>query len=124
MPGQTCCAWPSASGSASSTGSVAVGGDRVGERTVEDPAARRHHHRSPHGLEQVSGTEYDAGDVSLMGADAIHSIENPLGTNNAALHVFAGNPFTAACSQWDPDTLHEAPFDIAYVMSVYPSPNP
>lgn len=57
-----------------------------------------------------------------MGADAIHSIENPLGTHNAALHVFAGNPFTAACSQWDPETLHEAPFDIPNVMAAYPSP--
>jgi predicted metal-dependent enzyme (double-stranded beta helix superfamily) len=78
--------------------------------------------RTDHGLEQVSGKEYDASDVSLMGADAIHAIENPLRTNNAALHVFAGNPFTATCSQWDLDRLEEAPFDIAYVMSVYPTP--
>jgi predicted metal-dependent enzyme (double-stranded beta helix superfamily) len=78
--------------------------------------------RTPDGLERASGKEYDAGDVSLMGADAIHAIENPLRTNNAALHVFAGNPFTAPCSQWDPNTLEQAPFDIPYVMSVYPSP--
>jgi predicted metal-dependent enzyme (double-stranded beta helix superfamily) len=78
--------------------------------------------RTPDGLERASGKEYDAGDVSLMGADVIHAIENPLSTNNAALHVFAGNPFTAACSQWDADTLEQAPFDIAYVMSAYPSP--
>lgn len=78
--------------------------------------------RTPNGLEQASGKDYDAGHVSLMGANAIHSIENPLGSYNAALHVFAGNPFTAATSQWDPDSLQQAPFDIAYVMSVYPSP--
>ena len=78
--------------------------------------------RTPHGLERAGGKDYDAGDVSLMGADAIHAIENPLRTTNAALHVFAGNPFTAACSQWDPDSLERAPFDIPYVMSVYPSP--
>lgn len=57
-----------------------------------------------------------------MGADAIHSIDNSLRTNNAALHVFAGNPFTATCSQWDPATLDESPFDIPYVMSLYPTP--
>jgi predicted metal-dependent enzyme (double-stranded beta helix superfamily) len=78
--------------------------------------------RTAHGLEPASGKEYDAGAVSLMGADAVHAIENPLRTPNAALHVFAGNPFTAACSQWDPETLEAAPFDIPYVMSVYPSP--
>lgn len=78
--------------------------------------------RAPHGLESAGGKEYTAGNVSLMGADAIHAIENPLRTNNAALHVFAGNPFTAACCQWDPDTLDQAPFDIANAMTVYPSP--
>lgn len=78
--------------------------------------------RTTHGLERAGGKEYDAGDVSLMGADAIHAIENPSRTHNAALHVFAGNPFTAQCSQWDPETLQEAPFDIPYVMSIYPSP--
>lgn len=78
--------------------------------------------RTPHGLERANGKDYDAGTVSLMGADAIHSIENPLRTNNAALHVFAGNPFTAACSQWHPDTFEQAPFDIPYVMAMYPTP--
>ncbi len=78
--------------------------------------------RTQHGLRQVTGRDYDAGDVSLMGADAIHAIENPRGTNNAALHVFAGNPFTAQCSQWDFATLEEAPFDTACVMSAYPTP--
>ncbi len=78
--------------------------------------------RTVHGLEPASGKDYDAGDVSLMGADAVHAIENPLRTNNAALHVFAGNPFVSACSQWDPESFEPAPFDIPYVMSVYPSP--
>ena len=79
-------------------------------------------YRTPNGLERAGSKEYDAGDVSLMGADAVHAIDNPLRTTNAALHVFAGNPFAAACSQWDPDTLDQAPFDISYVLSVYPSP--
>jgi predicted metal-dependent enzyme (double-stranded beta helix superfamily) len=78
--------------------------------------------RTPNGLEIANGKEYGEGDVFLMGADVVHSIENPLRTNNAALHVFAGNPFTAACSQWDPQTLEQAPFDTAYAMTVYPSP--
>lgn len=80
--------------------------------------------RTPNGLERTGGKDYDTGTVSLLGADAIHSIENPLRTNNAALHVFAGNPFAAACSQWDPDSLEHAPFDIPHVLSVYPTPAP
>lgn len=80
--------------------------------------------RTPDGLERAGGKDYDAGTVSLMGADAVHAIENPLRTNNAALHVFAGNPFAAPCSQWDPDTLEHAPFDIPHVLSIYPTPAP
>lgn len=81
-----------------------------------------YYRRTPEGLVKSGGKEYGERDVMLMGADVIHGIENPLQSNNAALHVFAGNPFTATCSQWDEATLTEAPFDIPYVMSVYPSP--
>jgi hypothetical protein len=57
-----------------------------------------------------------------MGTDAVHSIENPLRKNNAALHVFAGNPFTTPHRQWDAVTLQQGPFDHAYMMRAYPSP--
>ena len=76
------------------------------------------------GLMPAGGKEYGEGDVALMGAEVVHAIENPLRSNNASLHVFAGNPFTAACSQWDPNTLAEAPFDAAYAQAVYPNATP
>lgn len=78
--------------------------------------------RTPGGLEQSGGKEYGAGDVVMMGADVIHSIENPLRKNNAALHVFAANAFAGATSQWDVVTLEEAPYDVAYAMEMYPTP--
>jgi predicted metal-dependent enzyme (double-stranded beta helix superfamily) len=78
--------------------------------------------RTTQGLEKASGKEYGEGDVVIMGTDAVHSIENPLRTNNAALHVFAGNPFTTPHRQWDAVTLQEAPFDNSYMMQAYPSP--
>jgi predicted metal-dependent enzyme (double-stranded beta helix superfamily) len=77
--------------------------------------------RTPNGLEQTSGKEYGEGDVVVMGKDVIHAIENPLRTNNAALHVFAGNEFAVAHSQWDIETLEEAPYNIEYGMTVYPA---
>jgi predicted metal-dependent enzyme (double-stranded beta helix superfamily) len=73
--------------------------------------------RAPSGLEQRSGKEYG----EVMGQDVIDSIENPLRTNNAALHVFAGNEFTVSHSQWDIETLEEAPYSNEYGMAVYPS---
>ena len=78
--------------------------------------------RTAHGLEKASGKEYGEGEVVIMGTTVVHSIENPLSVNNAALHVFAGNPFTTPHLQWNADTLQEAPFDNAYMMEAYPSP--
>ena len=77
--------------------------------------------RTPNGLEQTSGKEYGEGDVVIMGKDVIHAIENPLKTNNAALHVFAGNEFAVSHSQWDIETLEEAPYSNEYGMTVYPA---
>ena len=78
--------------------------------------------RTTHGLQKASGKEYGEGDVMIMGTDVVHSIQNPLSINNAALHVFAGNPFTTPHLQWDAETLQEAPFDNASMMQAYPSP--
>jgi predicted metal-dependent enzyme (double-stranded beta helix superfamily) len=88
-------------------------------------AGREHNtfwRRTADGLVKANGKEYGEGDVMLMGADAVHSITNPLRTNNAALHVFPGNLFTTPHLQWDSDTLQEQPFDNAYIMEVYPTP--
>ena len=76
--------------------------------------------RTGGGLVASGGRDYDTGDVAVFGTDVIHGIENPLQTNSAAVHVFAGNPFTAACSQWDPVTLEHAPFDATYARNAYP----
>ena len=77
--------------------------------------------RTANGLEKASGKEYGEGDVVVMGKDVIHSIENPLKTNNAALHVFAGNEFAVAHSQWNLETLEEEPFSSEYAMTLYPA---
>ena len=78
--------------------------------------------RTTNGLEKASSKEYGEGDVVIMGTDVVHSIHNPLHINNAALHVFVGNPFKTPHLQWDAETLQEAPFDNAYMMEAYPSP--
>ena len=88
----------------------------AGESTTPSGVARRT------ASKKANGKEYGEGDVVVMGTDVVHSIENPLRTNNAALHVFAGNLFTTPHRQWDVETLQEAPFDNAYMMSAYPGP--
>lgn len=78
--------------------------------------------RTTHGIEKASGKEYGEGDVVIMGTNVVHSIHNPLGITNAALHVFACNTFNTPHLQWDAETLQEAPFDSAYMMQAYPTP--
>ncbi len=67
----------------------------------------------------VSGRRaLDAGETLLLGADAIHAVANPRSGYTAAIHVYGGDYFAAARSQWDPETLREAPFDVESVRRV------
>ncbi|HEY7134282.1 MAG TPA: hypothetical protein VIB48_04375 [Acidimicrobiia bacterium] len=60
----------------------------------------------------------DATETLLLGADAIHAVENPTARYTAAIHVYGGDYFAAARIQWDPTTLVEEPFDVERVRSV------
>lgn len=50
-------------------------------------------------------------DVVVLGPDIIHSVTNPIPRLSAALHVYAGDFFNAARSEWDPEALTEQPFE-------------
>jgi predicted metal-dependent enzyme (double-stranded beta helix superfamily) len=63
----------------------------------------------------VSGRrELRAGEVMLLGDDAIHSVVNPRQhAFTAAIHVYGGDFFGVPRSAWTPDTLVEHPYDHA-----------
>jgi len=61
------------------------------------------------------GKELVEGDVLLLGAEAIHSVHNPLRVHTGAIHVYGGDFFGEPRSQWDADTLEEAPYDMVAV---------
>jgi predicted metal-dependent enzyme (double-stranded beta helix superfamily) len=44
--------------------------------------------------------------------DAIHSVTNPIRRLTGALHIYGGDFFGTARSEWDPETLRERPFDL------------
>ena len=44
--------------------------------------------------------------------DAIHSVTNPIRRLTGAIHIYGGDFFGGARSEWDPETLRERPFDI------------
>jgi predicted metal-dependent enzyme (double-stranded beta helix superfamily) len=46
-----------------------------------------------------------------LGRDVIHSVTNPLGRLTAAVHVYGGDFYGVERTEWDPETLHERPYD-------------
>jgi predicted metal-dependent enzyme (double-stranded beta helix superfamily) len=53
----------------------------------------------------VGGKEMRPGDVTLLGDDVIHSVQNPLTTCTGAIHVYGGNFFTRDRSDWARESL-------------------
>ncbi len=51
------------------------------------------------------------GDVTVLAPDVIHSVTNPGSQLTSAIHVYGGDFFDAARSEWDAATLIERPFD-------------
>jgi predicted metal-dependent enzyme (double-stranded beta helix superfamily) len=51
-------------------------------------------------------------DATSLGPDIVHSVLNPTDLFTGALHVYGGDFFETARSEWDPETLLERPFDV------------
>jgi predicted metal-dependent enzyme (double-stranded beta helix superfamily) len=71
--------------------------------------------RTERGIERARAKRLEAKDVALLGEDAIHSVSNPLASYTAAIHVYGGDFFGVPRSQWNPQALIEAPFDVEAV---------
>src|SRR5580704_7627105 len=63
--------------------------------------------RAATGLEPSGGRELPAGDVLVLGDDVIHSVANTRRDFAVALHVYGGDFFNIARSEWDWDTYDE-----------------
>lgn len=63
-------------------------------------------------IQPAGGEALGTGDVTLLGADIVHSVVNPLGRISAAIHVYDGPFLTAERSMWAAETLQEQPYDI------------
>jgi len=48
-------------------------------------------------------------DAMPMGHDIVHSVTNPIPRLSGAIHVYGGDFFAVARSEWDPETLREQP---------------
>jgi predicted metal-dependent enzyme (double-stranded beta helix superfamily) len=67
--------------------------------------------RSPGRITAHGAKALFEGDAVALPASAIHSVTNPLSRFTGGLHVYGGDFFDTARSQWNPETLAEEPSD-------------
>ncbi len=69
--------------------------------------------RGDDGVRAVPGRLLEAGEVLVLGADAIHAISAPLHERARAVHVYLGPISTIDRSVFHPETFEESPFETA-----------
>jgi predicted metal-dependent enzyme (double-stranded beta helix superfamily) len=62
-------------------------------------------------------------DAVPLGRDIIHSVTNPIPRLTGAIHVYGGDFFDTARSQWDPETLVEGPYSVERTMRIFEEAN-
>lgn len=74
-------------------------------------------------IEAAGAKALMSGNTVALGRDIIHSVTNPIEKLTAALHVYGGDFFAPGRSEWDPETLHEAPFDFDKSRKIFKAAN-
>jgi len=65
--------------------------------------------RTPNGIEATGARVLFPRNVAALPADVVHSVTNPLARFTGGLHIYGGDFFATARSQWDAETLKEEP---------------
>ncbi|WP_215225797.1 hypothetical protein [Echinicola shivajiensis] len=63
------------------------------------------------------------GDVATLNPNAIHSVTNPLQRFTGGIHIYGGDFFATARSQWDPETLKEEPSNGEVIRKIFQEAN-
>jgi predicted metal-dependent enzyme (double-stranded beta helix superfamily) len=69
------------------------------------------------------GKELRPGDVALLGDNTIHAVANPTREFAGAIHIYGGDFFATARSEWRGDPYREQPYDVDYVLSYFEEAN-
>ena len=75
------------------------------------------------GVEAAGAQALGVGDAAPLGKDIIHSVTNPIPRLTGAIHVYGGNFFGAARSEWDPETLRERPYNVEKNLRLFEQAN-
>jgi predicted metal-dependent enzyme (double-stranded beta helix superfamily) len=79
--------------------------------------------RTPGRLEAFAARALFEGDVAALPVDVIHSVTNPLPRFTGGIHIYGGDFFDTARSQWNPETLHEEPSNGATIREMFEKEN-
>ena len=79
--------------------------------------------RSPTGLQVARGKQLETGNTALLGESVIHAVANPLRVFTGAIHIYGGDFFGTARTEWDRETLQEKPFDIERARKLFADAN-
>ena len=73
---------------------------------------------APCKVEPAGGAALRVGDAEPLGRDIVHTVTNPIEKLTGAIHVYGGDFFAVARSEWDPETLSELPYDMQRVLQM------
>ncbi len=73
-------------------------------------------------IEAAGARSLCLGDVTPLGPDIIHSVNNPIPRNSGAIHIYGGDFFHVENrSEWDPEDLTEHEYNAENVKNVLES---
>jgi predicted metal-dependent enzyme (double-stranded beta helix superfamily) len=75
------------------------------------------------GIEAAGAKSLGVRNTEPLGHDIIHSVTNPLPRLTAAIHVYGGDFYAMARSEWDPESLTERPYDREKNMRLFEAAN-
>jgi predicted metal-dependent enzyme (double-stranded beta helix superfamily) len=74
-------------------------------------------------IEAAGAKSLDERDAEPLGREIIHTVTNLLSRLTGAIHVYGGDFFAVARSEWDPETLLEREYDIEKNMALFAAAN-
>ena len=79
--------------------------------------------RTPDGIKAYGADALFTKDTAMLPEDALHSVTNPLQRFTGGIHIYGGDFFNTARSQWNPETLAEEPSDGARIREMFQEEN-
>jgi len=79
--------------------------------------------RQPGTVKANGATVLFEGDVATLPTDVIHSVTNPLERFTGGIHIYGGDFFHTARSQWNKETMAEEPSDGASIQAMFEREN-